>query len=89
MKQRFGCMRYSAGQSGPSSCRGQYSGGTEKSYATLICKHKVREGPDCTWEKNPEKLSLEAVGVLKQATDKEDRYLIYRINNFQFNGQPN
>ena len=40
-------------------------------------------------EKNPEKHSLEAVGILKQATDKEDKYLIYRINNSQFNGQPN
>ena len=29
------------------------------------------------WEKNPDKHSLEAVGVLKQATDKEDKYLIY------------
>ena len=40
-------------------------------------------------KKNPDKHSLEAVGVLKQATDKEDKYLIYRINNSQFNGQPN
>ena len=32
--------------------------------------------------------SLEAVGVLKQATDKDYRYLNYRINNCQFNGQP-
>ena len=41
------------------------------------------------WEKNPEKHSLEAVGILKQAMDKEDKYLIYQINNSQFNGQPN
>ena len=41
------------------------------------------------WEKNPDKHSLEAVGILKQATDKEDKYLIYRINNSQFNDQPN
>ena len=40
-------------------------------------------------ESNLEKHSLEAVGILKQATDKEDKYLIYRINNTQFNGQPN
>ena len=40
-------------------------------------------------EKNLEKQSLEAVGILKQATDKEDKYLIYRINYTQFNGQPN
>ena len=81
-------MRYSAGQGGSSICRGQYSGGTEKSYVTLICKCKVREG-QITWEKNLDKHSLEAVGVLKQATDKEDKYLIYQINNSQFNGQPN
>ena len=42
-----------------------------------------------TQEKNPEKHSLEAVGILKQAMDKEDKYLIYQINNSQFNGQPN
>ena len=40
-------------------------------------------------EKNLDKHSLEAVGILKQATDKEDKYLIYRINNSQFNDQPN
>ena len=39
-------------------------------------------------ERNPDKHSLEAVGILKQATDKEDNYLIYKINNSQFNGQP-
>ena len=38
------------------------------------------------WEENLDKHSLEAVGVLKQATDKEDKYLIYQINNSQFNG---
>ena len=41
------------------------------------------------WEKNPENYSLEAVGILKQTTHKEDKYLIYQINNSQFNGQPN
>ena len=69
-------MRYSAGQSGPSSCRGQYSGGTEKSLQLSYANIRS-EKAQITWEKNPEKLSLEAVGVLKQATDKEDRYLIY------------
>ena len=39
-------------------------------------------------KKNPVKHSLEAIGVLKQATDKKDKYLIYQINNSQFNGQP-
>ena len=32
--------------------------------------------------------SLEVVGILKQATGKEYKYLIYKINNSQFNGQP-
>ena len=45
-KQRFGHVRYSAGQGGTSSCRWQYSRGTEKSYVTLVCKCKVREGQD-------------------------------------------
>ena len=40
------------------------------------------------WERSPDKHSLEAVSILKQATDKEEKYLIYRINNSQFNGQP-
>ena len=29
------------------------------------------------WQRNLEKHSLEAVGILKQARDKEDKYLIY------------
>ena len=29
------------------------------------------------WERNLDKHSLEAVGILKQAMDKEDKYLIY------------
>ena len=37
---------------------------------------------------NPDKHSLEAVGILRLATDKEDKYLIYKINNLQFNRQP-
>ena len=37
-----------------------------------------------TCKRNPDKHSLEAVGILKQ----EDKYLIYRINNSQFNRQP-
>ena len=41
-----------------------------------------------TQERNPDKHSLEAVGILKQATYKEDKYLIYQMNNSQFNGQP-
>ena len=41
-----------------------------------------------SWERNPDKHSLDAVGILKQTTDKEDKKLIYKINNLQFNGQP-
>ena len=39
-------------------------------------------------ERNPVKHTLGAVGILKQAADKEGKYLIYKINNLQFNGQP-
>ena len=39
-------------------------------------------------ERNSDKDSLEAVDILKQAMDKEDKYLIYKINNLQFNQQP-
>ena len=41
-----------------------------------------------SWERNPDKHSLQTVGILKQAMDKEDKYPIYKINNSQFNGQP-
>ena len=34
--------------------------------------------------KNPDKHLLEAVGILKKATDIEDKYIIYKINNSQF-----
>ena len=39
-------------------------------------------------ERNSDKHSLEAAGILKQPMDKEDKYCIYKINNSQFNGQP-
>ena len=39
-------------------------------------------------ERNPDKHSLEALHILKQAMDKEGKDLIYKINNSQFNGQP-
>ena len=39
-------------------------------------------------KRNPDKHSLEAVGILKQAMDKEYKYLIYKINNSWFNGEP-
>ena len=35
-------------------------------------------------ERNLDKHCLQAVGILKQATDKEDKYIIYKINNSQF-----
>ena len=34
-----------------------------------------------TRKRNPDKHSLEASSILKQAMDKEDKYLIYKINN--------
>ena len=43
---------------------------------------------EISWERNPDKHSLEAVGILKPAMNKEDNYLIYQISNSQFNGQP-
>ena len=64
-------------------CKAQ-RGAMQLSYANVRSK-KAK----ITQERNPEKHSLEAVGILKQATDKEDKYLIYQINNTQFNGQPN
>ena len=39
-------------------------------------------------ERNPDKHSLEAVGILKTSYGQGDKYLIYKINNSQFNGQP-
>ena len=39
-------------------------------------------------KRNPDKHSVEAVDILKQAMDKENNYLIYKINNLQFNGEP-
>ena len=39
-------------------------------------------------ERNPDKHSLEAVGILKKATDMEDKYLVYKINTSQFNREP-
>ena len=35
------------------------------------------------WERNSDKHSLEEVGIMKPAKDKEDKYLIYKINNLQ------
>ena len=55
----------------------------------LLYANVRSEKAKIAWERNPDKHSLEAVGILKQAMDKEDKYLIYQINNSQFNGQPN
>ena len=51
----------------------------EKSHATLLTN--IRSEKTFARERNPDKHSLEAAGILKQATDKEDKYLIYKINN--------
>ncbi len=32
--------------------------------------------------------SFDAVGILKESTDKRDKFIIYKINNKNFNGQP-
>ena len=31
---------------------------------------------------------MKYIGILKKATDMEDKYLIHKINNSQFNGEP-
>ena len=49
------------------------------SYATIRSQKA-----NISQERNPDKHSLEAVGILKQALDKEDKYLIYKIYNSQF-----
>ena len=46
------------------------------------------EKANVAYERTPDKCSLEAVGILKQVMDREDKYLIYKINNLQFNRQP-
>ena len=55
----------------------------ELSYANIRS-----EKAKISWERNSDKHYLEAVGILKQVMDKEDKYLIYKINNSPFNGQP-
>ena len=54
----------------------------------LSCANIRSNKAQISWERNPDKHYLEAVGILKQAMDKEDKYLIYKINNSQFNGEP-
>ena len=54
----------------------------------LSCTNIRSEKAKISWKRNSDKHSLEAVGILKQAMDKEDKYLIYKIINPQFNGQP-
>ena len=39
-------------------------------------------------KRNPDKHLLEAAGILKEATNTEDKYLIYKINNFLLNNDP-
>ena len=59
----------------------------DKSHVTLV--NSVRsEKTKVAHKRNPDKHSLEAVGILKQAMDKEEKYLIFKINNSQFNGEP-
>ena len=49
---------------------------------------KTYEKAKVAHERNPGKQSLEAVGILKQATDMEDKCVIYKIYNCQFNDNP-
>ena len=54
--------------------------------AMQLCYTNIRsEEAKISHERNPDKHSLGTGGILKQATDKEDRYLICKINNSQFN----
>ena len=46
------------------------------------------EEANIAYESNPDKHSLETVGILKKATDMEEKYLIYKTNNSQFNNEP-
>ena len=46
------------------------------------------EKTNLTIERNTDKHSLEAVGILKRGTDMEVKYLIYKINNSLFNEDP-
>ena len=61
---------------------------TQRRAMQLSYANVKSEKAKITRKRNPDKHSLEAVGILKQATEKEDKYLIYKINNSQFNGQP-
>ena len=56
----------------------------ELSYTSIMSK-KAR----VAHKRSQDKHCLEAVGILKQDMDKVVKYLIYKINNSQFNGQPN
>ena len=59
----------------------------EKSSAIVLQPHKVQKANQAQG-RNPDKCSLEAVGICKNATDKEDKYQIYKMNNTQFNDDP-
>ena len=67
----------------PTVTVGRHRGEPCDSYANVRS-----EKAKISWERNSDKHSLEVVGILKEAMDKEDKYLIYKINNSQLNGQP-
>ena len=52
-------------------------------HANLRC-----EKENLAHERNPEKYSLEALGILKKGTDMKDKNFIYKINNSHFNCDP-
>ena len=54
----------------------------------LSCTNLRYEKTNLAHERNQDKHSLKVVGILKKATDMEDKSLIYKINNSHFNGEP-
>ena len=59
----------------------------EKSYATSYAELRC-EKANLACGRNPDKHSLDGVGILKRATDMADKYLIYKKNSSQFNHYP-
>ena len=80
-------MRHSAGRDGWGGCSQLHPRGMEDGYVTVLHQLKVWKGKTWLW-KEPRQHFLEAIGILKKATDMEDKYLIYKINNSQFNREP-
>ena len=70
LKQRFGCLRHSTAEVGQAVANGDIREAQRR--AMQLSYANVRsEKAKISWERNPDEHSLEAVGILKQATDKE------------------